>query len=148
MEEALSYAMDLRGKPYAWWKGGPIQTGSPMWAEDEPAPLKQDIIAVNCAGLTNLMLRIVGRSLPYHVSTGRGGTGAYGVVYGPIAVAFDIEESYPRGSLLLRRYRDEKDQGHVAVVLDGNGKKAKVLQSHSWGKELPGVNADYTVEVR
>lgn len=93
------------------------------------------------------MLRVVGVALPWTQLTGRGGTGAYGSVYQRHGVPFDVESSYPRGTLLVRRYRGLKDQGHVAVVLDEAGPQAKVLQSFSEGypSEAPGVSATYSV---
>lgn len=109
MEEALQYAEQLVGTPYGWWTGGGIPTGSPMWAMDGSVPEAVD--ACNCAGLTNLMLRHANRSLPFHPDTGRGGTGAYGAVYAAIGQPFVLGQSYPRGTLLLRRYRDVADQG-------------------------------------
>jgi hypothetical protein len=63
---------------------------------------------------------------------------------------FALSNTYPRGTLLLRKYRDVKDQGHVAVVLDGAlGEESPVLQSFAKGgypETQPGVNADFTVK--
>lgn len=67
-----------------------------------------------------------------------------------MAKPFSVEEVYPRGTLLLRKYRDVKDQGHVAVVLDGAlGPASPVLQSFSkkgYPHTEPGVNAEFTVK--
>ena len=50
-----------------------------------------------------------------------------------------------RGDLLLRRYRNVEDQGHVAVAL-GDGADARLLQSYwSHGDGLPGLNKQITV---
>eukprot|EP00658_Telonema_sp_P-2_P041094 TRINITY_DN29391_c0_g1_i1.p1 TRINITY_DN29391_c0_g1~~TRINITY_DN29391_c0_g1_i1.p1 ORF type:complete len:224 (-),score=41.44 TRINITY_DN29391_c0_g1_i1:127-798(-) len=148
VERAIEYALLLIGTPYAWWTGGAIPIAAPMWAEDAPAPDPTSVASVNCAGLTNLMLRSVEQPLPWAEHTGRGGTAAYGEVYARSGVAFALGERYPRGTLLLRRYRNVQDQGHVAVVLDDAGASANVLQSFSYGhpSESPGVSASYTVE--
>ncbi|CAE7504047.1 unnamed protein product [Symbiodinium natans] len=147
VEAAIEYALKLSGVPYGWWRGGDIPKKAPMWAEDGPAPAPEMVESCNCAGLTNLMLRSVGQPLPSHKDNGCGGTGAYGAVYASVWQSFDLETIYPRGTLLLRKYRSVEDQGHVAVVLEPAGRDAKVLQSHCAGfpSTSPGVNATYTV---
>jgi hypothetical protein len=62
---------------------------------------------------------------------------------------FDVNKEYPDGTLLLRVYRNEYDQGHVAVKVGD-----RLLQSFpdadydptNRSKLGPGVNMDITVE--
>lgn len=142
---AIAYGESVIGTPYGWWYGGALPTGAPMWTASGPAPKTSTVKATstNCAGLTNLMLRAVGKPLPSDPVAGTGGTGAYGKYYAGVAKKFDANAKYPAGTLIGRYYRDTVDQGHVAVVLaDG-----KVLQSfaNAYGASSPGVNATYTV---
>ena len=34
----------------------------------------------------------------------------------------NLDKDYPVGTILLRDYHNEKDQGHLAIVYDGNKK--------------------------
>lgn len=145
VDHAISYALKLVGRPYGWWYSGPLPAGAPMWTASGPAPAPSQITSTNCSGLTNLMLRSVGKKLPHDPSgwAATGGTAAYWAYYRSVSEPFNVNKSYPKGTLLGRRYRDNRDQGHVAVVL-GNG---RVLQSFAncYGCSAPGVNASFTV---
>ena len=146
---ALDFGLSLQGIPYDYWKGGDNQTTAPMFAINGPVPDGSEITSANCAGLVNLIIRYIGKELPYK-NDGIGGTSAYAHYYRDVAVPFDIMNSYPKGTLIIRDYRDVNDQGHVAIILDDNGKKALVLQSHVEGtffeSTTPGVNKQYTLE--
>jgi cell wall-associated NlpC family hydrolase len=138
--KAIAYGESVLGAPYVWWKGGPLPKGAPMWTENGPPP-KAAVVrkeGTNCAGLTNLMLRSIGKQVPHVKGYGQGGTAAYAEYYKKVATKFEVDRKYPAGTLIGRYYKDVKDQGHVAVVLaDGH-----VLQSIP--KE--GVNRTYTVQ--
>ena len=149
--KALEYGVKLIGTPYDYWKGGENQIDAPMFAEDGPVPNNLDIVSANCAGLCNLMLRSVGKKLPYSKKTQTmGGTESYFEFYKDKSYEFSINNTYPMGTLLMRDYRDLNDQGHVAVLLEEKGKDSLVLQSHVEGEYFestnPGVNAMYTLE--
>ncbi len=138
--KAIAYGESVIGAPYVWWKGGPLPKKAPMWTADGPPP---DAAVVrkegtNCAGLTNLMLRAIGKRVPHVKELGQGGTLVYAKYYEKVAQKFDVDRKYPAGTLIGRHYRDVNSQGHVAVVL-ANG---HVLQS------IPneGVNKTYTVK--
>jgi cell wall-associated NlpC family hydrolase len=143
---ALDYGRSLIGTPYGWWTGGPLAKRAPQWTLVGPPPDAATVRAAsaNCAGLTNLMLRAVGKPLPAAAGAGTGGTKAYQIYYAAVAEPFDVTQTYPAGTLIGRRYRSMRDQGHVAVVL-GNG---RVLQSFATkrGDTAPGVNDTYTVQ--
>ena len=147
--KALEYGIKLIGTPYDYWNGGEIQKDAPMFAQNGEVPPQLDIVSLNCAGLCNLMLRSVGKELPYSTFT-MGGTFAYLKYYREKAYKFNINNVYPMGTLLIRDYRDINDQGHLAVVLEEKGKDSLVLQSHVEGEFLkstqPGVNAMQTLE--
>jgi len=168
IEMALSYAEDLIGTHYGWWLGGEISKTAPAWAENA-APPSQDTThstSVFCAGIPNLMLRVIGGYIPCDrlvipdPECGQccGGTGAYGMNYSVAKyMKFDMDYPYPRGTLLGRPYFGVHDQGHVAVLL-GIGKTGRLLQSYvqpgpdcppgvePCNKTTPGVDASYTLE--
>jgi cell wall-associated NlpC family hydrolase len=140
VSRAIAYGESVIGAPYGWWKGGPLPKKAPMWTANGPPPDAADVRkqGTNCAGLTNLMLRYIGKPVPRVKGFGRGGTEAYAKYYESVAEKFDVEQKYPAGTLIGRKYRGVNDQGHVAVILaDGH-----VLQSIP--KE--GVNKTYTVK--
>lgn len=145
VRRALDYGKSLVGTAYGWWFSGPLPAGSPMWTASGAPPAASFVRAnaANCSGLTNLMLRAVGKSVPSDPSAGKGGTGAYARYYAKVAKRFDANANYPAGTLVGRYFRDTFDQGHLAVVLE-NG---HVLQSFAncRGCTAPGVNATYTL---
>ena len=149
--KALEFGIKLIGTPYDYWRGGENQKDAPMFAQDGEVPHQLDITSVNCAGLCNLMLRSIGKELPYSNETQTiGGTEAYFEYYKDKSYEFSIDNNYPMGTLLMRNYRDINDQGHVAVIIENKGKDSLVLQSHVEGEYLrstsPGVNAMYSLE--
>jgi len=146
VSQAIDYGLSIVGAPYRWWTEGPVPDGSPAWAENGAPPPPEQVIAEGCfcAGVTNLMLRAVGKEIPTLGDPNwDGGTYAYYHYYNNKGVreVFDIRENYPEGTLIGRLYRDPTDQGHVAVVL-GNG---NVLQSYDAGLGRPGVNTNATI---
>ena len=67
VHRAIAYGRQLVGTPYGWWTGGGIPAGEPMFARNAPAPPTSSVASVNCTGLTNLMLRSVGKPVPVSV---------------------------------------------------------------------------------
>jgi predicted chitinase len=145
VRKAIDYGLSIVGAPYVWWTDGPVPDRSPAWAENAPPPPPEEVINEGCfcAGVPNLMLRVVGGELP---TLGNelydGGCLAYGEYYYNVAEPFDINEDYPPGTLIGRYFTWERsangDQGHVAVVLEDG----YLLQSYDGdGYGYPGVNA-------
>ena len=145
---AIDYGLRIVGAPYVWWTDGPVPDRSPAWAENAPPPPPEEVIAEGCfcAGVPNLLLRVVGREIP---TLGNylydGGCLSYGQYYWDQGGAeeFDINEDYPEGTLIGRYFTWERsasgDQGHVAVVLE-NGYLLQSFDGDGYG--YPGVNAD------
>jgi hypothetical protein len=117
-----------------------------MWTKNGPPPPATVVRkqGTNCAGLTNLMLRSVGKRVPFAKGHGQGGTAAYARYYKKVAKKFDLKANYPAGTLIGRNYRGVDSQGHVAVVLanrhvlqsipdEGVNKKYTLKQSHGKG---------------
>ena len=149
-EKAIEFGLSLIGTPYGYWKGGVNQVTAPMFADNNPLPPKNQITCLNCAGLVNLMLKSIGKKIPYNGEGSMGGTESYGEYYLYKSTTFNINKNYPIGTLLIRDYKDLNDQGHVAVIIEDKGKNSLILQSHVDGEYFkdtyPGVNTMYTLE--
>lgn len=153
IETATQYGMNLlyyRPK-YGWWRGGSIPEGPPAFAKIGPPPLPRYVKNIFCQGVPNLMLRKLGKAPPMREdgAGGRGGIGAaigfwwkgkfYEGVYFKAAEKYWYGKQLYEGDLLYRVYRNVKDQGHVAYVLE-NGTNPKLLQSIPSKNSLePGV---------
>jgi predicted chitinase len=146
VSKAIDYGLSIVGAPYVWWLDGPVPSGSPAWAVNEAPPPPEKVVAEGCfcAGVPNLMLRAVGKSIPtLGDELYDGGCLAYGEYYSDVAEPFEIDEDYPEGTLIGRYFTWERsakgDQGHVAVVLEDG----YLLQSYDGdGNGYPGVNTD------
>lgn len=117
-----SYAESLLGTPYSWWRNGQTCLGDtpPFYAAEGPPPVAPP--ALNCAGFINCLARHQGRPIPGVADQlwYAGGTYAWYEELSPKCrqVPPSIDE-LPVDTLLLRRFRDEADQGHLAVVCTG-----------------------------
>jgi hypothetical protein len=148
-DHALDWINPLVGKmPYGFWHHGGVPSGSPAWAINRRPP-SHGLLArhkVFCAGVTNLMLRKVGKRVPTRGNAFfDGGTVAYWSYFDGFHRPFSLND-VRRGDLLLRRFRNNShDQGHVAVSL-GNGPDAPLLRSfHSNGRGFPGLHKGVSV---
>ncbi len=132
IDNSLFYALSLVNIPYRWYKAGEKISGEDkFYAKNDIAPSSKEIwekdLSIVCTGLINLMRRYNGLNIP-----GLDGIlGEEGLEYpGTTGIWFEYLQSkellepintskkYPRGTLLLRNFRDiENDQGHVAVLL-------------------------------
>lgn len=142
---------------YGWWRGGNIPSGPPAYAGLGDPPLPRTVQNIFCQGIPNLMLRRVGKNPPMRRdgAGGRGGIGAaigfwwkgdfYEGVYFRAAIEYKYGMMLHEGDLLYRVYRNLKDQGHVAYVLE-DGTNPTLLQSQpSKGSLEPGVHTDKRV---
>ena len=154
VEKGIQFGISLIGTPYDWWRCGENQRDAPMFAKNGPCPPNNEIKTCNCVGLTNLMLRSVGNTLPYS-DIDIGWTESYAIYYKKKNVIkdFNVDITYPRGSLLIRDYKDIYNPGHLAVILESIGKKSKILHSITSQQMndnvkyyLPGVNNNDTIE--
>ena len=160
IEKVEDYLNKILGTPYSWWTGGAVPDGAPAWAKNGEAPQHANVRGTSCfcAGVANLARRVVGLEIPTLGNPNYdGGVVAY---FGSTSAApasfprqgyferhgklrrFDLEEARRPWTLIGRKYRNVKDQGHVAIVIPGG----KVLQSYDDGGGRPGVNDKATLE--
>jgi hypothetical protein len=150
--EAVAWMQPLVGQVrYKWWTSGPVPHMGPAWATNRPVPTHASIKrgGVFCAGVTNLLLRKVGKRIPiYGNRLYDGGTLAYAEyfagydepfdLYRALQVAYDSREPV----LLIDPFVSSARQGHVAVVLPSG----YLLQSYDEGEGWPGLNWNIRTE--
>ena len=138
IKDALSYAESLKGIPYRWCRIGEAERikydEDKFWAVGSEPVSHDKILARNlsivCTGLINLIRRHIGLSVP-----GAKGSLVTSKYPGTTKTWFrylnkrnrlremDPKESYPKGTLLLAKFKnDTEDQGHVAILItEGHG---------------------------
>lgn len=143
INDALKFAVKLlkapRGKNWKLYKCS--TNTNPFWASDDPLPsisvLKKEGLV--CAGLINLMRRKAGLSvliLGKDQKKVLGGTGEWFDYLKKLKrlEIFDINKSYPAGTMLIRNY-NTIDSGHLAVIYKENKKGvlfSSLLHSVGW----------------
>ena len=164
VQNALKYGSSLIGTKYKYWiEGENMLTGEgPSWVSSESAPQACNVksSSCNCTGLINLMRRKLGLTIPgldkqYKYS---GGTWIWFTTLRKQhkLEVFDINKIYPKGTLLIRNYKNAHDQGHVAIIFTNNTKNvllAKLLHCYpnigydeaGHKKVGPGVTIDESI---
>ncbi len=130
----MNYAETFLGIPYRWWNPevSCCDTSGPFWAGCEGEIPLENIQTghMNCAGLLNLLCLKAGLPIPGAKEKNfyAGGTGMWWNFFEKenMMVPYEAGKVYPVGSILLRKYRDEGDQGHIAIVHD----EQRII--HSW----------------
>lgn len=134
MESLLKVIPTLLDVPYKFWNPNVSCAGDhgPFWAHNGPLPSHKAIEEgqMNCAGFLNLLCRSQGISIPgadekdYYA----GGTRVWHDYLQQKGVLHPFRPwlLYPKGTLLLRNYRSEEDQGHLALYMGPNS------IVHSW----------------
>jgi hypothetical protein len=136
--DLYSYAESLVGLPFRWYDPA-VDTfvgDDKFWCENSIAPsakeIKRQDKSIVCTGFPNLLRRFNGLNIPGLDSNIRGkyrelykqfpgGTGAWFAYLNQNRrlQKLNIKERYPKGTLLIARYKsDDKDQGHLAVIYD------------------------------
>jgi hypothetical protein len=128
MSSLQNILVQLLDIPYRWWDPKVSCAGDhgPFWSFNGPFPSRKQMEEgqMNCAGLVNLVCRAKGIPIPgadtdnYYA----GGTHAwYEYLHQKhILHPFESWRIYPEGTLLLRKYRSEEDQGHLAIYMGPN----------------------------
>lgn len=125
---------------YAWWyEGDVINHQGPFYYQnksEEAPPIQQmQKEGINCAGVINVCFRYLQIQLPEE------GGGTEGWFEHFVNKQKNNEETffkintdliYPVGTLLLRDYHSEKDQGHIAMVYDSSKKLKDTRIIHAY----------------
>lgn len=137
----IEYSLTMVGVPYRWHRGGDsIEQDDKFWAKNDSSVTREEIDrkdkCIVCTGLINLMRRHLKLSIP-GINTGpkwwRDFPGTTGTWFEYLdekerLKPIDLSKKYPKGTLLLRNFESvEKDQGHVAVLLE----KRNILHAYS-----------------
>ncbi len=119
---ADAIAKSLIGVKYTLWTGDHEKT------DDKPEPFYINNIpdneyikkhGINCAGLINIMRLNSCGNVPGNGNWRGGIESWYNYLKSKeVLKPFDFKQNYPKGTLLLRNYRDSYDQGHAAVICD------------------------------
>ena len=138
LTNVMNYSSSLIGTPFRWYDSelDSFDGTGKFWCENSPPPSATEIIennkSVACVGFINLLRRKAGFNIPglngnikgKHKEFYKkypGGTGAWWLYLfqRKRLEKFDMKKRYPKGTLLLARYKDDvNDQGHGAVVYD------------------------------
>ena len=130
INDIIIYAESLIGIKYVRWEKGKECN---FHCDVIPSldELKND--GVNCASFINVLILYSGKKIPHHRNIFRGGTLFWTVFFQDKKVLenFDYTKKYPLGTLFIRNFRDEKDQGHIAMLSDYYTKEpSKILYSN------------------
>ena len=145
----------LIGVCYLWWhEGMPMDTGAgPFWSANADLPPLERIQAEGCccSGLLNLLRRADGATVA-GVEDGNpyaGGVPAWADFFRHAGTLLPLTaEELPMledWTLLIRPYKDEEDQGHIAFIRKGgiyHCRPDKLDLSERQGLQSPGVIQD------
>lgn len=126
LDALITYMRDLIGTPYTYWDGETWKADNtaPFWAIETPIPVIHSLDSlkygggINCAGLLNIALQFLAKTPPGVRTNYPGGTSMWGRDW--FWEKYEATRVYPRGSILLRAYRDIRDQGHLAFITTDN----------------------------
>ena len=124
ISKALNYGSSLLHTKYLWWKDDDTNPDYIFYVNVVPSITDIRNKGVNCAGFINLVRQSTGRTMIEPAGeVGKicpGGTGYWYELLSSRNVLenYDKDKKYTKGTLLMRKYRNEIDQGHVAIVFN------------------------------
>lgn len=125
------FLLSLLGAPYTAWAPHMNvleDAGAPFFTSASVPPSTETLHkeGTNCAGLMNIVRLLHGQS-PL------GGTPHWEAALKGVLRPFNRSQSYPAGTLCMRRYRtDYEDEGHVGMIWGGTGPALQQPFFHSW----------------
>lgn len=137
VEFILSKGNEYIGIPYKAWHPNLSCYGdkAPFWAFNGPVP---ELLAVkkgflNSAGLINLLRRELCLEVPgaFEESIYAGNSYEWYIYLDSYKKLKPFKEGvyYPRGTLLLRRFHSQRDEGHLAII-SGKNTVLHSIRSH------------------
>ena len=119
VEKMLSYCNKLLGIKYRLWKGdNSVEDQESFYVNFKPPIdyLKKN--GIHCSGLINVILQEFNIPIPSSSSQYRGGTKFWYEYFKNkgFLCKFNYNIQYPIGTLFIRKYKNKKDQGHLAIL--------------------------------
>lgn len=122
VDDVLNFINTLIGTKYIFWYPNMEGCGEQSYVSDDVLPTAETIrnIGINCVGVINLVRRYLNLEIPglkdNHKYAGGTSQWFYYLKKNKKLKKFSIRKNYPAGTLLIRNYKNEKDQGHVAII--------------------------------
>ena len=151
----------LLGTPYVWWKKSMKDCGPQSYADYATIPDFEKInkIGINSVGIVNIIRKSFGLEIPGIKENKPYAGGTYEwfqyLKKNKKLKKFNIREVYPEGTLLIRKYKNEADQGHMAIIYQVDEKGvlfSKLAHAYSYTpinlekeKHFPGLKIDNSV---
>lgn len=145
IKKSLDFIYNLLNTKYDWWNNSDDMRiiENPSYAINKPIPtinyIKKKFI--NCVGIINLMRRINNLLIPGTDNPNYKYPGGTYIWFKYLKkekklTKFNKNNNYPRGTLLLKKYIDSNNQGHVAVIYRASTLNPKII--HAWtDKSIP-----------
>lgn len=132
ISSGIDYADSLRGIKYGEWKESMDTRFAPIYGLNGPPPERSVLEkqGIACSGLINLVRRYLGLTIPQYTIY-PGGTEAWYryLKVNKLLSVYHNSNEYQKGTLLLTRYKNEKDQGHMMIVINHEGNNITLLHS-------------------
>ena len=128
VDKAVFIIDNLLNTPYILWTKDTIGCGYQAYVSHDNIPDFDIIIenGINCVGLINLIRRYLSLEIPglNENKLYAGGTFEWFKYLKKFKKLkkFNSKKIYPVGTLLIRNFKNEIDQGHVAVIYESNSK--------------------------
>ena len=138
IKKGLDFIFKLIGTKYGWWNKDDMRYNEiPSFSLNKKIPTIKYIKnkKCNCVGVINLIRRINNLQIPGTENSNYkypGGTYIwFNYLYKNKKLEkFNKNKIYPRGTLLLKKYKNYKNKGHVAVIYKSSKINSKII--HSW----------------
>jgi hypothetical protein len=148
IRKAINFIYSLIGTKYSWWMNNDDMrvNEEPSYSINTNVPTKSYIKkhSINCVGVINLMRRINNLDIPGSNNPNYKYPGGTYIWYQYLKnkkklEKFNINKIYPRGTLLLKKYINYYNQGHVAIIYRSSKINTKIIHSYSY-ESLPNKN--------
>ena len=137
IDAVISFAESLVGIKYVRWEKGKDYN---FHCDELPSLKLIQTDGVCCSSFINILMLYSGKKIPEHRNIMRGGTLYWTVFFKDknILEKFDYTKKYPLGTIFLRNFYNEQDQGHMAMLTDYSSKEphkilyAKIIHAYHY----------------
>tara|TARA_B100000401_G_scaffold378779_1_gene279861 strand:- start:5208 stop:5768 length:561 start_codon:yes stop_codon:yes gene_type:complete len=119
IDDVISFAESLIGIKYVKWEQGKDYN---FHCDEIPSLEMLKMEGVCCSSFINILMLYSGKIIPENRNIMRGGTLYWAVFFrdNNVLEKFDYTKKYPLGTIFLRNFYNETDQGHMAMLTDYN----------------------------